>query len=192
MFKEIMKESRIIIIWLSEKRDNIPEDLSSDILCIDVNDIELLKKVKLFLIKQYGGPWIFVNTDNTFEFKQDYLDNLKKIERNLSNQEYERILDLIERKLPVEFALSLFEGDKNELHTHKIYPPKETDYQVEIYLVPEMRSIQLEFKINEKVELLKLSGPSLIIFGDVPHRRLNGECFVIKHIRGKYKQTEQM
>ncbi len=185
------KESRMIIIWLGEKEEKIPEDLSSEILCIDKKDIELLKKVKPLLKKHYGRPWAYVGAENPYEVKPDYLDDLKKIEKRFTNQEYKRILDLtVERKLPVDLELALFEGDKNELHTHKIYPPTETDYQVEFYLVAEMQSIHLEFELNENKHILKVSGPSLILIGDVPHRRVSGECFVVKHISGNYKQIQ--
>ena len=117
------------------------------------------------------------------------LDDLKKYEKKFTNQEYKRILDLtVERKLPVELELVLFGGDKNEFHTHKIYPPTKTDFQIEFYLVAETQTIQLEFVLNEKKHIFKLSGPSLVIIGDVPHRRVDGECFVVKHISGNYKQ----
>ena len=187
-----LRESRLIIIWLGEENQQISEDMSSEILSVGLKDINLLKRIEPLLKKHYGRSWAYVGAEKPFAANVDYLNDLKKYEKRFTNKEYKRILDLtVERKLPVELELVLFGGDKNEFHTHKIYTPTETDFQVEFYLVAETQTIQLEFWLNEKKHTLKLSGPSLIIVGDVPHKRVNGECLVVKHISGNYKQIVQ-
>lgn len=147
------RESKIVIIWLSEKEEKIPEDLRSEILCINIKDIELLKKVEHSLKEHFNRSWVYTGSESPYGVKLDYMRKLEtyKNENKPTNDEYNRILDLtLERKLPVELELVLFEGDKNELHIHKICPPKETDYQVEFYLVPTDKIVQFEFEFNKK------------------------------------------
>lgn len=186
-----MKDNKIIVIRLGKKKNDFLKKISSDsdILYLDQNDIELLKKIKPLLKKYFKRPWAYTGSNNPSEINLEYLKKLEKIRVKFTQVEYKRILDLtVERKLPIDLRIALFEGDINELHTHKIFPPKKTSFQIEFYIITESQKVNIEYIQNKKKQLLKLIGPALVMIGDIPHRRINGECFVMKHISGTYKQ----
>jgi ribosomal protein L2 len=94
----------------------------------------------------------------------------------------------VEKKIPAEVLVVLGHGDSDHLHSHS--GKVSSSFQMEQYLIPEGKILDLEIVTNKKSEILKIWGPSAVILGDIVHQGRDGECFVVKFPSGEFKRME--
>ena len=174
-------EKQLILIDLKENLNPLDYPF---LLKLNPSDIELMKKIDSLLIKHFSRPWVYVGAENPYPPKKELHDDIDKLD--LPEQEKEKIKKFVtEIKLPVELGIASVSGDKHGFHNHTFQIP--ANLQLEQYFIPENKSSSFMLLIDKKEHSLEVKGPSILIIGKINHRRVGGECFVMKTPPGDYK-----
>jgi hypothetical protein len=178
-----MNYNKIVIIDLKENLNEIDHD---QVLHLTMDDISDLKLIEGVLKKHFGRPWIYAGSGLPRAPKDEMLKEIDKLD--LDHEKKDKLKKLaVEKKIPAEVLVVLEEGDGNHLHSHG--GSVSAGFQMEQYMIPEGKILNLEIIVNKKSEILRIRGPSAVILGDIVHQRKGGECFVVKFPSGEFKRT---